>query len=87
MEFTQNLRELKIFRLFQEGLKYNFWEYMNIYFLKKVYYIKELPRQLSSGSVLKTYRLEVPGSVPGRAGWPSRSEYSIVFSETCVNTK
>ena len=35
---------------------------------------------------LKTGRLEVPGSNPGRACGPSRSELSMVFSETRVNT-
>ena len=35
---------------------------------------------------LKTGRREVPGSNPGRAGRPSRSEFSVVFSETRVNT-
>ena len=35
---------------------------------------------------LKTGRREVPGSVPGHACRPSRSEFSVVFSETRVNT-
>ena len=35
---------------------------------------------------LKTERREVPGSNPGRACRPSRSEFSVVFSETRVNT-
>ena len=35
---------------------------------------------------LKTGRREVPGSNPGRACRPSRSEFSVVFSETRVNT-
>ena len=33
---------------------------------------------------LKTGRWEVPGSNPGRAYRPSRSEFSVVFSETRV---
>ena len=42
----------------------------------------------TSGSAvtLKTGRREVPGSNPGRACRPSRSEFSAVFSETRVNT-
>ena len=54
----------------------------------------KLPENISvlvgptSGSAvtLKTGRLEVPGSNPGRACRPSRSEFSVVFSETRVNT-
>ena len=34
----------------------------------------------------KTGRREVPGSFLGRACRPSRSEFSVVFSETRVNT-
>ena len=34
----------------------------------------------------KTGRREVPGSFFGRACRPSRSEFSVVFSETRVNT-
>ena len=36
--------------------------------------------------MLKTGRREVPGSNPGRTCQPSRSEFSVVFSETLVNT-
>ena len=35
---------------------------------------------------LKTSRREVPGSNPSRACRPSRSESSVVFSETRANT-
>ena len=35
---------------------------------------------------LKTGRREVPGSNLGRGCRPSRSEFSVVFSETRVNT-
>ena len=35
---------------------------------------------------LKTGRREVPDSIPGRACRPNRSEFSVVFSETRVNT-
>ena len=35
---------------------------------------------------LKTGRREVPDSKPGHACRPSRSEFSVVFSETRVNT-
>ena len=35
---------------------------------------------------LKTGRPVVPGSNPSRACRPSRSEFSVVFSETSVNT-
>ena len=31
-------------------------------------------------------RREVPGSIPGRACRPSRSEFSLVFSEIRINT-
>ena len=43
---------------------------------------------MSGGGVvtLKTGRREVPGSNPGRASLPSRSEISVVFSEIRVNT-
>ena len=42
----------------------------------------------TSGRVvtLETGRWEVPGSNPGRACRPSRSEFSVVFSETRENT-
>ena len=35
---------------------------------------------------LKAGRREVPGSIPGRVCRPSRSEFSVVFSETRRNT-
>ena len=35
--------------------------------------------QWSSGSALKTGRRKVPGSIPGRPCWPSRSEFTVVF--------
>ena len=43
---------------------------------------------LTSGGVvaLKTGRREVPGSNPGRACRPSRSEFSVIFSENRLNT-
>ena len=41
---------------------------------------------ISGGAVtLKTGTREMPGPNPGRACQPSRSEFSVVFSETCVN--
>ena len=42
----------------------------------------------TSGGVgtFKTRRREVPGSDPGRTSRPSRSEISVVFSKTRVNT-
>ena len=44
-------------------------------------------RPTSGGVVtLKTGRWEGPGLNPGRACPPSRSEFSVVFSETRVNT-
>ena len=42
--------------------------------------------QWPSGSTLKTGRRKVPGSIPGRACRPSRSEFSVIFSETRLNT-
>ena len=44
------------------------------------------PHQWRSSSALKTGRREVQGSNPSHACRPSRSEFSFVFSETCVNT-
>ena len=44
------------------------------------------PHQWPSGSALKTGRREVPVSNPGRACRLSPSEYSMVFSETHLNT-
>ena len=41
--------------------------------------------QWPSDSALKTYRREVPGSIPNRACRPSRSEFSVFFSETREN--
>ena len=43
---------------------------------------------LISGGVvtLKTGRWEVSGSDPGRTCQPRRSEFSVVFSETRLNT-
>ena len=38
------------------------------------------------GSALKTGRREVPGSIPARACRPNYSEFSVVFSETRLNT-
>ena len=46
-------------------------------------YLKE-PHQWQPVT-LKTGRWEVPGSNPGRACRPSRSEFSVVFSETSIN--
>ena len=42
----------------------------------------------TSGAVeaLKTGRREVPGSNPGRTCRPSCSEFSVVFSNTRINT-
>ena len=50
--------------------------------------MKSLTSRPTSGEAvtLKTGRREVPGSNPGRACRPSRSEFSVVFSETRVNT-
>ena len=42
--------------------------------------------QWPSGFVLKIGRWEMPGSVPGCACRPSRSEFSVVFSEIYVNS-
>ena len=52
--------------------------------LQECLHVKESP---TSGRVvmLKTERREVPGSNRGRACRPSGSEFSVVFSETCVN--
>ena len=42
------------------------------------------PHQWRSGSALKACKWELPGSISGRACRPSRSEISVVFSETRV---
>ena len=44
------------------------------------------PHQWPSDSALKPGRREVPASIPGRACRPRCSEFSVVFSETRVNT-
>ena len=31
------------------------------------------------------HKTEVPGSVPSRACWPSRMDFSMIFSETHLN--
>ena len=52
-------------------------------------FMSELPLLLrptsGSAATFKTGRREVPGSKPGRACQPSRSEFSVVFSETRLN--
>ena len=50
------------------------------------YHTKFTPHQWPSGSAPKTGRREMPGSISGRSCRPSRSEFSLVFSETRVNT-
>ena len=45
-----------------------------------------LPHLWLSCSVLKAGRREVSGSIPGRACRHSRSELSVVFFETRLNT-
>ena len=45
-----------------------------------------LLHQWPNGSALKTGRREELGKIPGRACRTSRSEFSVVFSETLVNT-
>ena len=44
------------------------------------------PHRWRNGSVLKTGRCKVLGSISSRAFRPSLSEFSVVFSETRVNT-
>ena len=44
------------------------------------------PTSGSAVTLKKTGRREMPVSNPGRACRPSRSEFSVVFSETPVNT-
>ena len=48
--------------------------------------VRPRPHQWLSGSAQKTGRREVPSSNPGRACRPTRSEFSVVFSENRVNT-
>ena len=42
--------------------------------------------QWLSGSLLKTGRQQAPGSTPGIACKPNRSEFSVVLSENRGNT-
>ena len=51
-----------------------------------VHTVRPWPHQGLRGSALKTGRREVPGSIPGRACRPRRSDFSVVFTETRVNT-
>ena len=48
-------------------------------------FISISPHLWRSGTILKAGRREVPGSNPNRACRPSRSDFSVVFSETRVN--
>ena len=60
-------------------------------FLQKIpqIYVTEVGDSISrrpiSGSTHKTGRREVPGSIPSLDYRPSRSEFSVVFSETSLN--
>ena len=71
---------------------YNFitkiWIYLLLFFSHKSrdFFPHRGPNQWRGGFAFKTGRREVPGSIPGRAWRPSRSEFSGVFSETRVNT-
>ena len=49
-----------------------------------LYYVSN--QQWRSGSALETGRRKLLRSIPGRACRTSRSEFSVVFSETRVNT-
>ena len=49
-------------------------------------YIFSRPHQWWSGIALKAGRWQVPGSNSGRACQPTCLEFSVVFSETSVNT-
>ena len=55
--------------------------------LSKIWYVSVSTFRPTSGRVVKleTERLEVSGPNTGRACLPSRSEFSVVFSETRVN--
>ena len=44
------------------------------------------PHQWRSGSPLKAGRREMPDSIPGRSYQPSCSKFSVVLSETRLNT-
>ena len=48
--------------------------------------VRPRPHQWLSGSAPKIGRRGVPGSILGRASLPTRSEFSVVFSETRLNT-
>ena len=48
--------------------------------------VRPWPQQWLHNPALKIGTREVPGSIPGRAYRPSRSEFSVVFTETRVNT-
>ena len=63
-------------------------EASNLFLLMpKVFWIAHMLGPTSGGVVvLKIGRREVPGSNPGRACRPRRSVFSVIFSETRVNT-
>ena len=52
--------------------------------LKLKLFVKYLPHQWLKDSAFKAGRRDVPGSTLGHVCRLSRSEFSVVFSETCV---
>ena len=58
-----------------------------LYFFSQGARVKAVAYSPTSGTAvtLKTGRRDMPGSNPGRACQPSRSEFPVVFSETSVN--
>ena len=60
----------------------------NIFFSKlEVKYLqRKKPHQWCSCSTSKAGRWEVPSSIPGRSRRINRSKFSVVFSETRINT-
>ena len=70
------------FFLFLSALeKYWYWCSRN-----SLQYNKRQKVRGGSSSAFETGRWEVTGSIPGRASRPSRTEFSVVFSEIRVNT-
>ena len=60
-------------------------KYLNLYFSQNFLHYIAPPVAKPVVVTLKTGRREVPGSNPGSACRPSRSEFFVLFSETRVN--
>ena len=83
-------RNIKIFNLDEKHRTalYTLFKNIQYFFIILGFIFCLLFQGPTSGGVvtLKTGRRQVPGSNPGRACRPSHSEFSLVFSETRLNT-